>query len=124
MECHFKEKCLQITILFQLNNFCLGSQQHQIHSRLDLLYLLTYQKTVSKAKTPYNNAQGYATNGCWWSIANTVTNNLDAEKLHHRMTKPVKMVPIVPLLNKKGKMIYCTTEKPCKMTINNGSPNH
>lgn len=48
------------------------------------------------------------TRGCWWSIANTVTNNLDAAKLHHTMIRPVNIVPNVPL-NKNNNLFQSWT---------------
>lgn len=52
---------------------------------------------VSRAKTPYRRAQGYAMSSCIEFIDNTLTNSLEAEKLHHTMMASESTVPIIPL---------------------------
>lgn len=52
---------------------------------------------VSKAKTPYKRAHGYATSNCIESMDSTLTKSLEAEKLHHVMMINERIVPKIPL---------------------------
>ena len=52
---------------------------------------------MSKAKTPYNKAQGYAISGCWESIFKPQTNNLLADKEHQETVTIDNTIPRIPL---------------------------
>lgn len=54
------------------------------------------KKVEIGAKTPYNDAQGYATSSCSPSMANAEINILEAEKLHCPIILVVRMIPAIP----------------------------
>ena len=52
---------------------------------------------MSRAKTPYSKAQGYAISGCWESILSPQTNSLLADNEHQETVTIDNTIPTTPL---------------------------